>query len=174
MLAIATGTGTQDTNLGNRLLYNAAVAYRIFGETAGETHSHDPRAAYAHAGHSHSPMVTKAPATAAAPHTHVALDGLLEINGEWHDKQRTAGVVDPNSGGNTIYVSPGLRLTVENWSSYVLVNSSVNDLNGFKHARMAGLGQRLRRSTLIHPSHDGSNVRNWHCVLAAAVGVTHA
>jgi len=132
VLAIATGTGTQDTNLGNRFLYNAALAYRVFGEAAGELHSHDPRAAYAHAGHSHSPMVTKA-RTAAAPHTHVALDALLEVNGEWHDKQRTAGIVDPNSGGNTIYVSPGLRLTVENWSSYVLVGIPVvNDLNGIQ------------------------------------------
>jgi hypothetical protein len=132
VLAIATGTGTQDTNLGNRFLYNAAVAYRIFGETAGEPHSHDPRAAYAHAGHSHSPMVTKAP-VASASHPHVALDGLLELNGEWHDKQRTAGVVDPNSGGNTLYVSPGLRLTVDNWSSYVLVGIPVvNDLNGIQ------------------------------------------
>ena len=127
LLAIATGTGTQDTNLGNRLLYNAAISYRVFGETAGEPHTH-----YAHAGHSHGRMVTKAP-VAAAPHAHVALDALLELNGEWHDKQQTAGVVDPNSGGNTIYVSPGLRLTVENWSSYVLVGIPVvNDLNGIQ------------------------------------------
>ena len=75
-------------------------------------------------------MVTKAP-TAPATHAHVALDALLEINGEWHDKQRTAGVADPNSGGNTIFVSPGLRLTVENWSSYVPVGIPiVNDYNG--------------------------------------------
>jgi hypothetical protein len=69
----------------------------------------------------------------AAPHRHVALDALLEINGEWHDKQRTAGVTDPNSGGNTIFISPGLRLTVENWSSYVLVGIPVlNDYNGMQ------------------------------------------
>ena len=130
VLAIATGTGTQDTNLGNRFLYNGALAYRLFGETASEPHSHDPRNALAHAGHDHSPMVTKAP-TAPATHAHIALDALLEINGEWHDKQRTAGVADPNSGGNTIFVSPGLRLTVENWSSYVLVGIPiVNDYNG--------------------------------------------
>jgi hypothetical protein len=130
VLAIATGTGTQDTNLGNRLLYNAALAFRLFGETASARHSHadrarmavdaNPLAAYAHAGHSHGPKVTSAK-RAEAPHAHVALDAFLEVNGEWHDKQRTAGIVDPNSGGTTVYVSPGLRLTVENWSSYVLV-----------------------------------------------------
>ena len=132
ILAIATGTGTQDTNLGNRFLYNGALAYRLFGETASEPHSHDSRNAYAHAGHNHSRIVTKAP-TAAAPHGHVALDALLEVNGEWHDKQRTAGIIDPNSGGNTIFISPGLRLTVDNWSSYVLVGIPVvNNYNGIQ------------------------------------------
>src|SRR6478736_3710915 len=48
LLAIVTGTGTQDTNLGNRLLYNAALSWRLFGETAAEPHSHGPRDAYAH------------------------------------------------------------------------------------------------------------------------------
>jgi hypothetical protein len=77
-------------------------------------------------------MVTKVPITA-APHGHVALDALLEINGEWHDKQRTAGIVDPNSGGNTIFISPGLRLTVENWSTYMMVGIPVvNDYNGIQ------------------------------------------
>jgi hypothetical protein len=56
---------------------------------------------------------------------------LLEINGEWHDRQRIAGIADPNSGGNTVFVSPGLRLTVDNWSSYVLVGIPVvNNYNG--------------------------------------------
>ena len=132
ILAIATGTGTQDTNLGNRFLYNGALAFRLFGETASEPHSHDPRNALAHAGHDHSRMVTKAPMVT-APHGHVALDALLEINGEWHDKQRTFGIADPNSGGNTILISPGLRLTIENWSGYVLVGIPVvNDYNGIQ------------------------------------------
>ena len=136
VLAIATGTGTQDTNLGNRFLYNSALAYRLFGETAGEPHSHDPRNALAHAGHDYSRMATKAPMVAAL-HSHVALDVLLEINGEWHDQQRTFGIADPNSGGNTIFISPGLRLTVENWSSYVLVGIPVvNDYNGIQATPM--------------------------------------
>lgn len=132
VLAIATRTGTQDTNLGSRFLYNGALAYRLFGETASEPHSHDPRAAYAHAGQDHSRMVTKTPMVA-APHGHVAVDALLEINGEWHEKQRTFGIADPNSGGNTVFISPGLRLTVENWSSYVMVGIPVGkDYNGIQ------------------------------------------
>jgi Putative MetA-pathway of phenol degradation len=140
MLGVVAGTGTQDTNLGNRLLYNAAVVYRIFGETANEPHSHDAHAGYAHE-EPHPRMVTKAPPPA-RPHSHIALDGVLELNGEWHDKQRTAGVIDPNSGGNTIYLSPGLRLTVENWSGYVSAGFPlVKDLNGIQPApawRMIG------------------------------------
>jgi hypothetical protein len=132
MLAVATGTGTQDTNLGNRFLYNAAVAFQLLGEPAGTPHVHSALAAYAHAGHSHGPAVAKQ-RRAEAPHAHVALEAMLEVNGEWHDKQRTAGIVDPNSGGNTVYVSPGLRLTIENWSSYVLVGIPVvNELNGIQ------------------------------------------
>jgi hypothetical protein len=137
VLGVATGTGAQDTNLGDRLLYNAAVVYRVFGETASEPHSHDAHAGYAHVA-THPRMVTKA----AAAHTHIALDAILEINGEWHDKQRRAGVVDPNSGGNTIYLSPGLRLTVENWSAYISGGVPiVNDLNGIQPSpawRMVG------------------------------------
>jgi hypothetical protein len=132
VLAVATGTGTQDTSLGNRFLYNGAVSYRLFGETASEPHSHEPQNAFAHAGRDHSRMATKAPLVAAL-HSHVALDALLEINGEWHDNQRTLGIVDPNSGGNTIFISPGLRLTVENWATYVSVGIPVlNDSNGIQ------------------------------------------
>jgi hypothetical protein len=131
ILAIATGTGTQSTNLGNRFLYNGALAYRLFGETAPAPHSHDPRDANAHAGGNGSRMITKAPPAPPSSHAHVSLDALLEINGEWHDRQRTAGIADPNSGGNTVFISPGLRLTVENWSGHVLVGLPVlNDYNG--------------------------------------------
>lgn len=50
-------------------------------------------------------------------------------------KQRTPGIVDPNSRGNTVYVSRRLRFTVESWSSYVPVGFIVvNDLNGIQAA----------------------------------------
>jgi hypothetical protein len=114
LLGVATGTGAQDTNLGDRFLYNAAVVYRVFGETASEPHSHEGHVGYAHAAPHHH-MAAQAPPA----HTHIALDAMLELNGEWHDKQRRAGVVDPNSGGDTIYLSPGLRLTIEKWSAYI-------------------------------------------------------
>ena len=42
--------------------------------------------------------------------TPYTLDLVLELNGEWHDKQRIAGIPDPNSGGTTVYLSPGVRV----------------------------------------------------------------
>ncbi|WP_176946031.1 transporter [Bradyrhizobium sp. Rc2d] len=162
VLAIAAGTGTQNTNLGNRFLYNAALSYRVFGESASEPHSHDLRNAYAHADHDHPPMVTKAPVVA-APHGHVALDALLEINGEWHDKQRIAGVIDPNSGGNTIFVSPGLRLTVDNWSSYAMVGISNRKQlqRRSSDARVAGSGWSVRCFRAL--THIGSKREPRYC-----------
>lgn len=127
VLGIVSGTGTQSTNLGNRFLYNAALSFRLVGEGAG-----NPLDANAHAGHSHSNLPTKAPKPVEY-HPHVTLDALLELNGEWHDYERIAGVINPNSGGNTIYLSPGLRLGVEHWSSYVSVGIPVViDYNGIQ------------------------------------------
>jgi len=48
-----------------------------------------------------------------------------------HQKQATSGVVDQNSGGNVIYVPPGLRLSYDKWSSYVSVGIPViSEQNG--------------------------------------------
>lgn len=126
VLGVITGEGVLDTRLGNRVLYNAAIVYRVFGTTANERHTHD---AAAHAGHAHARK--RAVPEPAAAHQHVALDALLEVNGEWHDRTVTAGIADMNSGGTTIYVSPGLRLTVDNWSAFASIGiPAVNQLNG--------------------------------------------
>jgi hypothetical protein len=62
-----------------------------------------------------------------------ALDLVLEINGEWHARQEIAGATDPNSGGNVVYLSPGVRLSYERWSGFVSVGVPlVNDLNGLQ------------------------------------------
>jgi hypothetical protein len=58
---------------------------------------------------------------------------VLELNGEWHDKQVTAGVVDPNSGGNTVFLSPGIRASMGNVSGFASVGVPIiNDLNGLQ------------------------------------------
>lgn len=91
--------GTQDTDLGDRLAYNLAVSYRIGG-----------------AMHDHRTMM----------HQHQAWDLVLELNGEWMNQQEIAGETEENSGGNTIFLSPGLRYVPnENWSAQVSVGLPV-------------------------------------------------
>jgi hypothetical protein len=88
VLYILSSTGTQDTNLGDRFLYNAAISYRLTGSASEKnTHSHSmklgadfPEPMYhggpkASAAHSH-----EEPAASPAP----ALDLVLELNGELH------------------------------------------------------------------------------------------
>jgi hypothetical protein len=56
---------------------------------------------------------------------------VFELNGEWQARQEIAGVTDPNSGGNVVLVSPGIRLSHDKWSSFISVGIPiVNDLNG--------------------------------------------
>ena len=59
------------------------------------------------------------------------LDLVLELNGEWHAHQTIAGVRDENSGGNVVYLSPGLRLSWDKWSGFASVGIPVvNHVNG--------------------------------------------
>lgn len=101
--------GIQDTNLGDRLSYGAAASYRAFG---------------------------------AAPHTHSdgtvethgpAIDVILELNGEWHDKQSEGSEKDANSGGHVLYIAPGVRYTNDKFSAFGSIGLPiVNDLNGLQ------------------------------------------
>lgn len=131
VLYMLVSKGTQDTDLGDRFLYNAAAVYRLFGETEQIEHLH-MHAGETHAGRTAASRAPQsAPAVPAEPHRRVALDGILEINGTWSDHKRVAGVVDPNSGGNTVYLSPGLRLTIDNWAGFATFGIPiVNDPNG--------------------------------------------
>jgi hypothetical protein len=123
-----TGDGVQDSNLGDRFLYNAAISHRIYGGLSGPTGRMNagalPEPMY-HGGPKHQHH--EEPASPSGP----ALDLVLELNGEWHDRQR--GEEGFHSGGNTIYLSPGLRLSVDKWSGFVSVGVPiVNDLNGIQ------------------------------------------
>ena len=55
------------------------------------------------------------------------------MNGEWHAHEVIAGITDPNSGGNTVYVSPGFRLSRGNVSGFASVGIPVvNGLYGLQ------------------------------------------
>jgi hypothetical protein len=142
-------TGTQNTNLGDRFLFGTAVSYRLVGATGSskETELHEycmqPRNQLQehclyHANHDHSDMMK-------TPYT---LDLVLELNGEWHDKQKIAGISDPNSGGTTVYLSPGVRVGFDRFSGFVSVGVPViNQHNGVQSKPdfrvLTGIGARL-------------------------------
>jgi hypothetical protein len=136
VLYVLSNTGTQNTNLGDRFLYNAALSYRLTGATAetnGHTHMHlgaDLAEPMYHGGPKENVGYSDAePIASPSP----ALDLVVELNGEWHDKQVTSGVADQNSGGTVIYLSPGLRLSYDKWSSYVSFGIPVlNEPNGIQ------------------------------------------
>lgn len=124
-------TGVQDTDLGDRFLYNAAISYRL---TPGASAALPMKL-----GALPDPMWHGGPGAhqQSEPHQDAsagpALDLVLELNGEWHAKEVQSGVKDPNSGGNTLYLTPGLRFSKDNWSSYLSVGFPiVNDLNGIQ------------------------------------------
>jgi hypothetical protein len=60
-----------------------------------------------------------------------AIDLVLELNGEWHDRQTIAGEEDPNSGGHVLFLAPGVRFSEGDWSGFVSVGVPVaRDMNG--------------------------------------------
>jgi hypothetical protein len=127
LLYILATKGTQDTDLGDRFQYNAAVSYRIVGGPQAPMYLGglpDPMYHGGPKGHSH---VHKEPAPPRGP----SLDLVLELNGERHQHLVAEGVKDLNSGGNVVYLSPGLRLSMDKWSGFLSVGIPVlNQVNG--------------------------------------------
>lgn len=85
--------GAQDTDLGDVFSYNFAASYALIG-----THS-----------------------MSAMQQSDFGVDVVLEVNGEWRDYEEARGVRDSNSGGNIVYLSPGIRFKAKN-----LVNAGIS------------------------------------------------
>ena len=85
-----TTEGSRSTELGDALSYNVALSYRL----NREDHTH----------HDHT-------------HHHgdesggLNWDLLLELNGETRRKDKKSGVFEANSGGTTVYLSPGIKVS---------------------------------------------------------------
>jgi hypothetical protein len=131
VLGVLAGRGAQDTKLGDRFLYNAALSHRLLGyreiAAAGL-----PSSAMSHGPvpHRHAHPFDKIPAPAAPEWT---VDAILELNGEWHDFESTSGVRDPNSGGHVLLLSPGLRIARGAFSGFASFGIPiVNDMNGLQ------------------------------------------
>jgi hypothetical protein len=134
VLGIVAGQGVQDTNLGSRLLYNAAVSYRLIGYTQPEQHTHAglPSSALAHGPvpHRHKHPLDKIPA---APTPQWTVDAILELNGEVHDYTTTGAVRDLNSGGHVLLLSPGIRIAYGSFSGFALFGIPIiNEMNGIQ------------------------------------------
>ncbi len=101
--------GVQETDLGDNFAYNLGVSYRI-GKGA---HTHDD----------------------GTFERHHALDLVVELNGEWGERERIGPELDPHSGGTQLFVSPGLRYSSPmGWNSFLSVGFPVyEDLNGIQN-----------------------------------------
>lgn len=130
VLGVIVGRGTQDTKLGDRFLYNAAVSYRLVGYAPPERHASLPGNALAHGPvpHRHEHPLDKIPSP-----PQWTVDAILELNGEWHDFETTSGVRDPNSGGNVLLLSPGVRIARGAFAGFATFGIPiVNEMNGLQ------------------------------------------
>jgi hypothetical protein len=59
---------------------------------------------------------------------------IVELNGEWRDFVTQNGVIDPEEGGHTVFISPGARFSAgQNWNFALSFGVPiVTDLNGFQ------------------------------------------
>jgi hypothetical protein len=107
-----TGEGTQQTDLDDIFNYNLALSYRLFSPAGG----HD------HHVHAHGLGIVD------------YVDAVLELNGDHRGNAEINGVEEENTGGHTLYLSPGVRIGLAHrWSIFASLGIPVvNDLNGLQ------------------------------------------
>jgi hypothetical protein len=118
--------GAQDTDLGDALHFGIALSWPYTpahsdSHKSGESPAHESGASgfSEHAEH----------------HRHISFDFILEATGEWRQKQTVSGIRDPNSGGTTVSLSPGIRANIyDRFSAFVSAGFPViQELNGTQH-----------------------------------------
>ena len=133
VLYVFTQEGARQTDLGDVFSYNAALSYRLGG---GE-HHHDHEDHGDHDNHQ---------ATENREYGHASWDLILELNGEHRQRESIAGMSDSHSGGNVVYLSPGVRFTsADKWAAFASVGVPVIDnTNGIQtdisYRVIAGVG----------------------------------
>jgi Putative MetA-pathway of phenol degradation len=122
VLYTATNEGTQSTELGNIFSYNLGWSYHVGGPEPHAAGSAAPKdAPPATAG---STLATEGVSNPPAPSSTVpsgkdlGWDAVLELNGIRRQEQTVDGARDDNSGGNTLYLSPGVRVPMSAHSSF--------------------------------------------------------
>ena len=97
-----TTEGDQDTEIGDAFFYNLGVVYTLYNWNYLAHHTHQ--------------------------HSHVAWDLILELNGEVREKNSIDGQKESNSGGDRLYLSPGIRISPgEAWSLFLSLGVPVYD-----------------------------------------------
>lgn len=99
--------GDRETDLGDRLLYNVALSWRLGGRAVGGGHDH----------HAHE-------------HDHAAAgidwDLVLELNGERQEEETVRGIEQSETASHVVFLSPGLRGTLPSgWSGYLSVGTPI-------------------------------------------------
>jgi hypothetical protein len=100
VLHVFTTEGSQETELGDAFFYNLAVSWRLPCGCSQREHHHGE--GHHHGEHHHDHGVH---------HHHLAWDLVLEANGEHRQKDEVGGEKEEHSGGNLLYLTPGLRLS---------------------------------------------------------------
>ena len=101
-------TGAQDTKLGDRASAGIALSHR-FGPTPhqheeGEHHHDGEEASHHHA----------------KAHRHSSWDAFIELTGDWEGRQTIAGEVEDETGGKSVWLTPGVRFnSAKGWSAAV-------------------------------------------------------
>ena len=109
ILYSATTEGPQDTEIGDALQYNLAMVF-------------NPDQDHDHSGHQHSSLLDE-----------LRWELMLELNGERRWKDRVQSHSEANSGGNVLYLSPGVRLSFQKISTFVSFGYPVaDDPNGWQ------------------------------------------
>jgi len=98
-----TTEGSQSTEIGDALTYNVALSYRL-----GHDHSE-----HSHSGENHESA------------RDLFWDMSLELNGETRRKNKISGESEYNSGGTTVFLTPGLRVTSNNLSGFISIGVPV-------------------------------------------------
>ncbi len=100
-------SGARSTDLGDIFEYNFALSYAFVGEAKDALFSSSNQSQWT---------------------------GILEINGNWQDYIRVHGMKDHNSGGNLVWISPGVRYSGgSNWNAALSIGTPiVKDTNGFQ------------------------------------------
>jgi hypothetical protein len=103
-----TTEGAQNTEIGDAFFYNLGLVYQLSNTLHAAAGQHS--------------------------HTHFTWDVMLELNGESRQKNQTDGDTDANSGGDIIYLSPGVRVSsASSWSLFMSAGYPVyDDLNGIQ------------------------------------------